>query len=93
MVFKGYGVIWNPKKGKALCNFKNGEYETTDFDEIAILKACPQAGYVSGEMPEPKEVESKEPTKNEIMALLDEKEIEYNPRDKKDVLLSLLEVE
>ncbi len=51
MKFTGYGVVWNPKKNKALCNFKDGAYETIDLNEIEILKACPQAAYVSGEEP------------------------------------------
>ena len=43
----------------------------------------------------PKEVEQDEPvlTKNQIIALLDEKGIEYNPRDKKDILIELLNKE
>lgn len=32
-------------------------------------------------------------TKNKVMALLDEKGIKYNPRDKKDVLIELLNKE
>lgn len=39
------------------------------------------------------EVETVVLTKNEAMALLDEKEIKYNPRDKKDVLIELLNTE
>jgi hypothetical protein len=105
MVFKGIGIVWNPKRNKLLCNFKKGQtYETQNLDEIEVLQNCPQAEYVSGDMPEVKEEvkeapepkepkEPKEPTKNEIMALLDEKEIGYNPRDKKEVLAALLEVD
>ncbi len=49
MIFTGIGIIWNPKKDKILCDFQSGDYDTTDAEEITILKACPQADYVSGE--------------------------------------------
>lgn len=44
----------------------------------------------------PKEVEQKEESvlsKKDVMALLDDKDIKYNPRDKKDVLIELLNKE
>lgn len=50
MIFTGYGIVWNPRKNKILCDFQTGTYETHNLDEIEILKACPQADYVSGEV-------------------------------------------
>lgn len=36
-IFKGKGLVWNPVKENILCNFNNGDYETTDEQEKAIL--------------------------------------------------------
>ena len=94
MKFKGYGVIWNPKKNKTLVNFRdNPEYETNDPYEIEVLSSSDHVTEQSGEI-EIKETivaEEKEMTKKEVMESLDASGIEYNPRDKKEVLLKLLE--
>lgn len=98
MKFKGYGVIWNPQKNKPLVNFKeNPEYETNDPYEIDILLASDHVTESAGEI-EVKETivaeeysELKSMTKKEVMESLDASGIEYNPRDKKEVLLKLLE--
>ena len=78
MIFKGIGLVWNPSKGKAICNFKNGEYETDNLYEIGILEKCPQAEYVSGEKPEAKEVKEAKKTRKELIAEAKEKGIK-NP--------------
>jgi hypothetical protein len=99
MKFTGYGIIWNPKKNKRLVNFKETpEYETNDPYEIEVLSNSDHVTGQSGtiEIKETivsKEVsdEEKEMTKKEIMESLDAGGIDYNPRDKKEVLLKLLE--
>lgn len=42
----GNVVVWNKFTQKALCRFKNGEYETTDAEEIRLLVSL---GYESDE--------------------------------------------
>lgn len=42
----GNVVVWNKFTQKALCRFKNGEYETADAEEIRLLVAL---GYESDE--------------------------------------------
>jgi len=100
MIFKGYGVIWNGKKNKTLVNFKNTpEYETNDPEEIEILSRCNHITERSGGVATIKPIESDQKivqdqptmTKKEVMESLDASGIDYNPRDKKEVLLSLLE--
>lgn len=88
MKFKGYGIIWNGKTNKTLVNFKTTpEYETNDPDEIEILSRSNHVTYKSGEI----EVNKSERTKKEIINELSESGIEHDPRDKKEVLLKLLE--
>lgn len=88
MKFKGTGIIWDRNKNKTLVNFKNTEiYETTDKQEIEILTGCSLVEIVEYDQ----EKEVAEMTKNEVMEKLDDLFIEYNPRDKKEVLLALLE--
>ena len=41
-VYKGKGIVWNPKKNKVLHNFNRGPYTTTDEQEQEILR---KAGY------------------------------------------------
>lgn len=98
MIFTGKGVVWNPKKNKPLVNFKlTPEYETTDGYEIKLLEAANNVDKIS--IPKPQKEESvveaqpeeKPMTKNEVMESLDASGIDYNPRDKKEVLLKLLE--
>jgi hypothetical protein len=36
--FKGYGLVWNKDKDEVLCEFKNGEAETSDKKVISKLK-------------------------------------------------------
>ena len=95
MKFKGYGIIFNPRKQKLIVSFKQTpEYETNDPEEIRLLR---ESGYITEESGvEVKEIitdepEDKELTKSEVMESLDASGIKYNPRDKKEVLLSLLE--
>jgi len=59
------------------------EFESADIRRIESLV---KKGFVDADEPIP----SAELTKKDIMALLDEKGIEYNPRDKKDELIELL---
>ena len=63
MNFEGIGMVWNPKTKKVLCNFNKGEYSTNDLYEINILKECPQATLISGDMPE----ESEKKTKKQLI--------------------------
>lgn len=93
-IFKGTGLVWDREKKKRLCKFVDGLYETDDAREIRLLKEIPTVELISEEEPAVKEQPAEsELTKKEIMALLDKAEIEYNPRDKKEVLMELLEVE
>lgn len=51
MRFKGYGVIWNPKKSKTLVNFRNvDEYETSDEYEIELLMGAQGVESIGGEV-------------------------------------------
>lgn len=43
-VYKGTGIVWNPKKNKTLWNFNHGDYTTTDKSEQEILA---NAGFVA----------------------------------------------
>ena len=38
ITFKGNGIVWNPIRNKQLCRFTDGEYTTSDHDEIAFLR-------------------------------------------------------
>lgn len=90
-IFKGNGLVWDREKNKPLCKFNDGKYETDNARTIKLLKEIPSVELVSED--EPAENEPAEPTKKEIIALLEESGIEHNPRDKKEVLLGLLEAE
>jgi hypothetical protein len=90
-IFKGTGLVWDREKKKRLCKFVDGKYETEDTRVIRLLKEIPTVELISED--EPAKEPKTEKTKPEIMALLDEAGTEYNPRDKKEVLLKLLEVE
>lgn len=79
MKFYGNGVVWDKENNKRLCKFINGEFDAEDERVIAILKSL---GY---------QYDDYELTKKQIMAILDSRNIEYNVRDKKEALLSLLE--
>lgn len=90
MKFKGYGSIYNPTKRKIVVDFqKTPEYETTDAEEIRLIRA---SGYATEESDGIEAVEEERTlTKGDIMAILDEREIDYNPRHKKEALAKLLE--
>ena len=91
MKFKGYGIVWNGKKNKVLVNFKTTpEYETDNVEEIEILSNCNHVTSKSSEI-ETKEPAEKKITKKEIISALSEAGIEHDPREKKEVLLKLLE--
>ena len=88
MKFTGYGIVFDTKKKKTLLSFnRTPVYETDNQYDIDLLKSCPNVSW------EESEEEENELTKKEIIALLDEAGIKYNPRDKKEVLLDLLEAE
>ena len=88
MIFKGSGSIWNPEKNKVLVNFnKTPEFETEDPKEIEILIEYAQP---QGDIPETIENESISLSKKEIIEILKERDIDFNPRDKKEVLESLM---
>jgi len=97
MIFKGFGIVWNGKKNKTLVNFKlTPEYETNDPEEIEILERCNAITFKSGSIDIKEKIvsdevkEDKPMTKNEVMDSLDASGIDYNPRDKKEVLYDLL---
>lgn len=48
MKFYGRGIVWDKENKKALCEFINGELETTDERIIKILS---DAGYTKEETP------------------------------------------
>lgn len=80
VIFYGNGLAWDAKKNKPI-RFTDGKYETSDKREIELLsKSFKYDG----------EIEDSGLTKKEIIELLDEAAIEYNPRDKKEVLEQLL---
>lgn len=87
MIFKGNGVVWDTRKNRRLCRFVDGKYETDDRSEIGYLI---KRGYEHDGVYEDK-VEEKELTKAQIIDKLVDAEIEHNPRDKKEVLLELLD--
>ena len=86
-------IIWDKENSQALCRFENGELETTDKRTISILKELGYRSDGNGETvegdTEGQETEEKQ-TKAEIIKILTEREIEFNPRDKKEVLAELL---
>lgn len=89
VTFKGNGLVWDKERNKPLCKFdKSGEYKTADKRIISILKDNYESDYI-----EDKIVNTKEPsmTKNDVMESLNASGIDYNPRDKKEVLMKLLE--
>lgn len=98
MKFKGNGSIWNPIKNKILVDFnKDPVFETEDSKEIEFLKMSKQAHPANDwpeiETEEENESENEEPIKlgkKEIIEILKEREIDFNPRDKKEVLEALL---
>jgi hypothetical protein len=55
MVFKGNGIVWDKERNKALCEFKNGVFETEDERTIKLLKEI-----------YPDEIKEIEPIKEEI---------------------------
>jgi hypothetical protein len=76
MIFKGYGSVWNPKKGSILVDFNTtepmGEYISRDEYEIEILKNCPNVYDIKDEVMTEEELnyievkeESIEETENE----------------------------
>jgi len=91
--FKGHGSIWNPVKNKMLVNFNSvAVFETDDPKEIELLKLSGQAQPVQ-EWPEPVIETEDEPiklSKKEIIEILKERDIDFNPRDKKETLESLM---
>lgn len=88
MIFKGNGVIWNPAKNRSMVNFNDvDEYNTEDLKEIEILKAC---GNVHSADIADIEEEPIRLSKKEIMESLQGRGINFNPRDKKEVLESLM---
>lgn len=69
MQFTGIGVVFNPKKGKAIVSFNRTDiYETNDDQEIEILKACPNCECISEESHEQPKPKRKRRTKTEIEA-------------------------
>ena len=97
MKFNGYGSIWNPSKSRILVDFnKDPVFETDDTAEIELLKISGQAHPVQ-EWPEAEyepELEGEEEPiklcKKEIIEILKERDIDFNPRDKKETLESLM---
>lgn len=53
MKFYGRGKVWDKENKKILCEFVNGEFETTDERIIAILS---EAGFQK-ELPPPENIE------------------------------------
>lgn len=61
MKFYGNGAVWDKEKGRILCRFINGEYNTKDEHEIKILSEL----FVHEEIREIKEIEEEiEETEN-----------------------------
>ena len=93
MKYKGYGAIYNPNTRKIIVSFNLvSEYETEDTEEMKILEA---SGYITSiegvlELDEKKEIDHNM-TKKEIIEILDDTGIEYNLKDRKEILLSLLD--
>ena len=48
MKFYGRGIVWDKENKKALCEFTNGELETTDERTIILLS---EAGFQKEETP------------------------------------------
>ena len=92
MIFTGHGLVWNPKKNKPLVNFKDVDnYETSDEYEIELLNGALLVECILLDTHNNEDQESGKMTKKDVMESLDASGIEYNPRDKKEVLLKLLE--
>ena len=93
MTFKGNGIIWNPVKNKVLVDFnKDSEYETDEPAEIELLKLSGQA-HVANKQEETEDENDGEAiklSKKDVMEILKERGIDFNPRDKKEVLESLM---
>lgn len=82
--FKGQGIVWDAEKNCILCKFKDEEFETEDTRTAEILK---NAGYeFEGEIVK----KPTEPTNKQLMAILDEKGVEYDKKATKAELLELV---
>ena len=88
MTFTGKGVVWNPKKGAPLVNFKYTEtYETEDKQEIDLLS---QALGVHPVFDKPEEA-PKKVTKADLVAEAKERGITGAERLSKAALQEKLE--
>lgn len=86
MIFKGTGSVWDTRNNRPLCRFVNGVFQTDDRTKIGYLikHGYEHDGVYDDEPEEPL-------TKALIIEELKNKRIEHNPREKKEVLLDLLE--
>ena len=100
MNFKGNGSIWNPAKNRILVDFNADPiFETDNPAEIELLKLSGQAFVIVDSVEDiPVEIAdfddfTDEPiklSKKEIIEILKERDIDFNPRDKKETLESLI---
>lgn len=92
MKFYGRGVVWDRERGKTLCRFKAGEYETDDARTIDLLI---KGGYKhDGRETEPRHEErqetKEEPTFPELRKQAKEAGIEGYGKMKKAELIEAL---
>ena len=78
-------IVWNPDRGKRLCQFKNGEYETEIQEETSILEKI-----FKYEGQEVKEPTIQEMNLKELRAIAREKGIKGYSRMAKEILLMKL---
>ncbi|MDR7856308.1 HeH/LEM domain-containing protein [Tissierella sp.] len=86
MKFKGHGIIWDAENNCILCKFIDGELVTEDERVIEFLQ---DNDYEFEETERDNDISKLKIA--DIKALLDEKEIEYDPKAKKEDLIKLLE--
>lgn len=72
VVFYGNGAVWDAVKGRVLCRFVDGKYETSDEREIAILSAYPHDGEINTESEEQTETKPKRGRKAKAERIHDE---------------------
>jgi len=95
MKFYGTGIVWNPDKEKALCQFVKGELDTEDKD---IIEKLVELGYKHDEQPierleDPKPIEIEGFTDEELKAEAKSKGIKGYTLMKRETLIEKLKEE
>jgi len=74
MIIRGHGVLWDPKKNKAVARFVDGELDT---DDPRVIELARLAGF---DVPEDAPNEGGELTREELLELAEEAGIKVDGR-------------